>query len=383
MEDAQLRMTSLAKLRTTLRDKSEGEDLLQLLKSTSPTGVTNSLDRVYSLLGLATEEDRQNIPVIYGVHRQMVFYHIIEYAVRRSEDLGLLFRYWPRGTGIRAKQSIDGKMAMTENGQTSRDWIKLASTYEPDAALPSWMPDFHQPSREYPAAINDSLHKGPKAKDKGIFSRFLRVRKDFELHVRAIALDAIDTVFEAIAPHTAITPSTARKVSNSRPIMASETPFELAQSEAALSMRGSLYENDIRRAVVRVGPPHTYVSLEELGRKVLEQERSSKPAVHFSDKISVGKESSKDQAQEWKQIRFKTTQDHEGYGYEPMQVGDEIIVPFEAKVPLVIRFVESDPVRGKDTFELVGECFVDGILDWRLSKLLGSGQLEEKTYILI
>ena len=365
MRDAQFQLKSLAELRMVLRDKSKGENLLQLLKSTSPVGVTNALDRVYSLLGLATEEDRKNVPVVYGVPRREGFYHMITNAVQRSEDLGLLFRYWPRGRGLGAEPSTGVKEVMHENEQPSKD--QLIYFEDPADALPTWMPDFSQPLREYPTTVRDSIRESPEVEWKrSLFPRpFLTFKEGFELHVRAIALDAIDMVFE-----------TTKKPTKPR--------FETVENDPSYSMEQYLSERDDGApVVVHAGGLFTYLSPEERARDVVQRERSSEPVEQMSDKFSMLLEPRKHESQKREELRFKTTQDHEGYGYEPMQVGDEIIVPFGAKVPLIVRFVASHSVHKQGTFALVGECYVDSIMDWRLTKLANKGKLEEKTYILI
>ena len=65
-----------------------------------------------------------------------------------------------------------------------------------------------------------------------------------------------------------------------------------------------------------------------------------------------------------------------------MQVGDEIIAPFGADTPFLVRFVSTDSATGKAIYELVGDCYVESIMLGELEELVDTGRVETKTYRL-
>ena len=81
-------------------------------------------------------------------------------------------------------------------------------------------------------------------------------------------------------------------------------------------------------------------------------------------------------------VGFTTTQGQYGWGLGSVQVGDEIIAPFGADTPFLVRFVSTDSANGEAIYELVGDCYVESIMLGELEELVDTGRVETKTYRL-
>ena len=182
-------------LRSNLQRSPDGKSIFDLLRQTSSAGVSNPLDRIYSLLGVATREDRQNIPIDYGILLSEVFSAVVQYRIKTQCSLDILFEGWCRGDGILGK---DSDVAPHPDYRVTRMMQMRRGIAD---TLPTWLPNFMKPLRPWPCPwlqfhrYNASLDMHPK----------LQV----EFHSQILELGAIyfDVILDAsrkyklIAPH--------------------------------------------------------------------------------------------------------------------------------------------------------------------------------------
>lgn len=97
--EANRQIFRMMKLRSDLRRTRDGQSIFTLLRKTSPAGVSNLPDGIYSLLGVANAKDRLNIPIKYGQPLAEIFTDLVKYYILSQGTLDILFAGWPRGSG--------------------------------------------------------------------------------------------------------------------------------------------------------------------------------------------------------------------------------------------------------------------------------------------
>jgi hypothetical protein len=60
--------------------------------------------------------------------------------------------------------------------------------------------------------------------------------------------------------------------------------------------------------------------------------------------------------------------------------GYKVIVPFGSSTPVVVEAHKDG--TGQPVYTLVGDCYVDGIMDGELMRLYAHGKIEAKVYHL-
>jgi hypothetical protein len=183
-EVAKLQVKSLHRLRARQRAQGTGENLLDLIRSTLPSGVSNELDRVYSLLSLADEAYRKNVMVIYDVHKAVPYSAVVEHAIKRSGNLNILFDSWPLGLGHPAALSVEAGYRKSLEPPVVNGW-------ELPEPLPTWMPDFSKVAQSNSTNISQ----------KGFFGATfsppkMKVNLDLELKLEAVALGTVEKLYQ-------------------------------------------------------------------------------------------------------------------------------------------------------------------------------------------
>jgi hypothetical protein len=105
-------------------------------------------------------------------------------------------------------------------------------------------------------------------------------------------------------------------------------------------------------------------------------------------------------------ICFMTKGGYVGFA-STVKLADEIIVPLGASAPFVVRFssIDDDEEQGRrrgsrtasigpnttkheskttkrQVYELVGDCYIEGIMDGELEELVDCGQIETREYMI-
>jgi hypothetical protein len=98
---AQGDMRLLQSMRTQVRAAHHGMSIETLLRSSLPSGVSDPLDRVYSLLGLAKNDVREEIAVHYeyGDNVGALWQDVVLCHIKTTSNLDILFNKWPKGQG--------------------------------------------------------------------------------------------------------------------------------------------------------------------------------------------------------------------------------------------------------------------------------------------
>ena len=361
IRNATNQVKSLDRLRILLRDRSsEGIDLLELLSSTSPLGVSNDLDRVYSLLGLSTPEYRRNIPIRYGITLSELFSTIVQYVVQRDRNLDLLFDQWPRSSGIRISPV------------TSR----LEHTMEP---FPTWMPDFSEVQQRDLQTVTQQRHQA------GTFG-WPNISTDsttFVLNIVALAVDTVAETFDLLHDDRFEIPQQAQEFSDGDGTFSEALVHDDLVTKMARSIAG---RNIVSSAKLVLRQFFTFSSQNKACYRTRRNSVSSAKLVlgHFLQLRSPRK------------VFFRTrTWGRLGFGSD-VERGDELVVPLGASAPFVLRpDMIYDREQGKlvhggvdwrrriqteKTWELVGDCYVEGVMDGELKDLLDPVEVESKEY---
>lgn len=154
----------------------------------------------------------------------------------------------------------------------------------------------------------------------------------------------------------------------------------VARSEACKSYLNSL-ALDIRSVASRFSIPYTDsmeadARMSALWESVFLWTRHTRTYTPQDDSMKTlldSKEMFQVPSKTYKRDFFSTTSGFIGMGPETMEIGDEIIVPFGASRPFVVR-------QKDDHYILVGEVVVPGIMSGQLMNLHREGSLEAKDY---
>ena len=75
-------------------------------------------------------------------------------------------------------------------------------------------------------------------------------------------------------------------------------------------------------------------------------------------------------------IWFSTTQGNVGSGPATMQEGDVVAILFGARVPFILR---PEP-NGNSRYHIVGDCYIDGMMDGEATQKRGSSKMRTETF---
>lgn len=314
----------IATLRKDLQEKPDGESIFRLLRKT-PIGVSNPLDRIYSLLGVASNIDRANISIEYGKPLAQAFTDVVEYGIKSQENNDILFEGWATGVG---DEDTDPYFDISR-----KRYISTILTWPRGKMinwLPTWMPNFMKP---FPTPLAPWLEFFKH-------SASLDTLPDVEFHLaslfmRALHFDVIVQVESRVlsrALDDVIHDRAKRPLFPPRPTMTS----------------GS---NDPRDELV------SYKGL----REILDMMDAKVWSSH-----------------QWS--CFNTKLGFIGLSLKPVYPGHRVIVPFGSSTPVIVEAHKDD--AGQPVYTVVGDCYVDGIMDGELMVLHTHGRIESKVYHL-
>ena len=338
------RLETLIKLRNDLRNDVRGQNIVTLLRNTSPRGVSYPGDRVYSLLSLATENDRKHIPIKYGDDIVEVYKDVIDHVIRTRESINILFEGWPRGLGRASAdaQPIDFPNILQDEQLLSR----LEDQAEDQISWPSWLPNFSCPW-EYNSF-------DPRGYSKYLPSRATRPRVNFSgtsMLLDAVFVDEICKTQSAPSP----TRHCTFKTQPYCPHCVKHMQAQLFAKDEALTDAASVFESS-RLALRSQAISMTLKLAKDRSRK-----GTLEDAMFFSTTLGF-------------------------IGFEPLQAqaGDEIIFPFGSQLPLIVRPLEALDGVGSDqsVHSLICQCYVHGLTESNLMTRADCGEIETKTYKL-
>lgn len=314
----------ISTLRRDLQGKPAGESIFRLLRKT-PNGVSNPLDRVYSLLGVASSIDRANIYIEYGKPLAHAFTEVVVYGVETQENNDILFEGWANGVG---DENTDPYFDVHRKRyhSTIASWPRGRNINW----LPTWMPNFMQP---FPTPLAPWLefleHKASLDTLPDVVFQF------GSLYMRALHFDVMDQV------ECRLYSCALDDVINGR-------------------AQGPLFPQTSNFTSGPNDPRTELVSHKEL-REVLD---IMGPQVWSSKNWSC----------------FSTKRGLVGLTLRPVYPGYKIIVPFGSSTPVIVKAHKDD--AGQSVYNLVGDCYVDGIMNGELMDLYYNGQIESMIYHL-
>jgi hypothetical protein len=88
----------------------------------------------------------------------------------------------------------------------------------------------------------------------------------------------------------------------------------------------------------------------------------------------------------WMQVLIRTTigESHDNLGLAPQSVmeGDSICIVYGCSVPVVLRKVFPDGTEGKYYYELIGECYIHGMMDGEAFRILKELKIDKEEFEL-
>ena len=328
--EANRQIFRMMKLRRDLRAKPNGESILELLRKTSPTGVSNPPDRIYSLLGVASSRDRASIPIKYGQSLAEIFTDLVMYFIASQRNLDILFEGWPRGAG---DQSVEFEVSLNARHSTFRS-AAVTSPQDKDLySLPSWIPDFMKPPRTTRAPWLE-LYK---------YSASLDSRPNVKFQHRSLHMDALhfDVVYNVVPRHIFGMEEQEFRDLAAQFLIPAPDPYDLRSYDS----RSSLVPHNDLRNILALIDPDIY-----------------KPTDWFC---------------------FSTKRGHIGLSLEKVDEGDQIVVPFGSSTPAILRRMNNGGgEKSAETFALVSDCYVDGLMYGELMTLHNDGKIEPYSYHL-
>ncbi|KAK5689982.1 hypothetical protein LTR97_012465 [Elasticomyces elasticus] len=327
--------------------------LLTLLSFTLHTRCSDPRDKIYALLGLAEAQERSNIKVDYTLSTAQVFSSVARYlAAMHPGDI--LQDGWARQAGL---------------------------PYDPmdEASLPSWVPDY-----------SFEMGMGPSdvpALQLGVFDeRTITAWDDvqpYELHLEGLMFDQVEGIFyirkedlESF-PHGKVMglDELSRHVP---PILRRHLPLTEPRHHID---RSAAFLNTVPLQRPAEGKDHCILPqppgvLEYLGSPPTvppsPEEGSKKPASHRAEIYREFELTMSGAA------LFTTALGFFGLGPTFMRPGDCVAVLFGGQTPFVLR-----PIGKPGEYTFVGQCYVHGIMDGELIKLLDQDLLETSWFVLV
>lgn len=353
--------STLVYLRNKLRKLRHGEPLIYLLRVTSSSGVSRPEDRIYSLLGLATEKDRRNIPVDYDKSIADIFSNVVSNCILHTKRLDILFYGWPRGEGETSKileGNTTGRQAMLPNHNLS--------------VLSSWMPNFLQPCSD-----NSGLFRFRHFTPTRVMTPNIRFDSTWFQDFKASQSTNPRVRFESTSLYMHALPCGV--IVDSVPFESLETAFAgTTPFEALLSANSSC--NDSWEVRDRYLSPLEWTSIQYFSRNNSRCNLVKPMALIEMLDLLRNTRSDPDTAAV-AGICFITDCGLIGFAEYQLYVGDDIIVPFGSTVPAVVR-PSSEAELNQHVHALVGPCYVHGVMDGELMTLYNSRKVKSKRYHL-
>ena len=321
---------TLVNLRSRLRTQRRGESLVALLKDTSSSSVTRPEDRVYSLLGLATEQDRRSLSVDYDRGVTDIFSDVVKTHIFETRSLEILFCGWLRGHNDTLR-NFDPRIDEPDKSKISTVTKKQRS---PD--LPTWMPNFLEPLEN-----KWSLMK-------------LRMFSTSGATQPRVRFESASLFVEALSCGVALKVTTISMLGSA---LSGTSDSRLFGHEylcpQAWTIAQGWNEKDDRHGLAQ--PTALEIILD------LANNCGPRPGGDT--------------------FCFITSSGLIGLSEHPLSVGDEVVVPFGSTVPAIVRRC-YDTKLDCQVHALVGACYVHGVMDGELMALYEAGKVESQEYHL-
>ncbi|KAK4888941.1 hypothetical protein LTR27_012221 [Elasticomyces elasticus] len=374
----------LKTLRVGFRARPNSQTLNILLMLTSDTHCNDPRDKIYALLGLATDFDRSNIKVDYTLGTAQVFTSVARYLTVLP-GLNILQHGWVRRAGL---------------------------PYDPmdETSLPSWVPDYSfEMGLGYTQGPQIHYHNNEYSKGGSSKGRMIHMRcspsdvpaiqwsvydkpsivaddyvKPHELHMEGLMFDQIEEIFYAreedrdSLPHGKVMglDELSRHIPPTldRDLPATEPRHHIDRSAAFWN------------TVLLHRPTEGYIDYSESPRPLAVTELLASPPSVPVRPTDGAKEPASHTAEIYREFEltmqgaalFTTALGFFALGPTFMRPGDCVAVLFGGKTPFVLRPTGKP---GECTF--VGHCYVHGIMNGELIKLLDRGLLEPEWFVLV
>lgn len=428
MGEARDQIVALDYLRKEFRDRSKGLELVDLLRVTSASEVSEVRDRIFALLPLATVQDRKGIPVRYDLNPEEVFESVTRSIIRRSNSLRILHHTWPRQNQI---PSGAGK----------------------EAHFPSWVPDFSSRNnrylpgtprmrefREWKASGDRVLgwtserHRKPP-----IVGEVMRVLESVdglprELHLQGVVFDTVASVMDfaqfkraeeeageergAVQEADADVESEGEEVPEHAVFSSLDFDRQCDFLDTSLHHLHWVLRSAVNQPLPNADPRHT-ISRSDIVREIIafmaprtgRDERffaslmmmltsKSTKTQHRPANLSSGCPGNQDDTLQFvtrghnnealrllrheldhtsqTYVLFITASGFVGVASKTIQEGDFVVVPLASDAPFLLR-----PQGLKKQYTLVDVCFVPGIMHGELIELAEAGTMELERLILV
>nr|POE82427.1 heterokaryon incompatibility protein 6, or allele [Quercus suber] len=354
---AQAQVKQLHNLRKHLRSSPGGEEILDLMRITCASQASNPRDKVYGLLGLATQRDQAGIHIDYSYSTARAFGDVVLHVIRNKASLDVLVDQWQRGCGIAYDR---------EKGN-----------------LPSWIPDFSRPISDGPLPLTHvhAYHASGRRRPE------VKLRKPFlEFPLQAVRFDVI----EEIMSDCVLDVEPGDELDTFRLIT-----LPSLEAFAYPALRRPLPPDDPRHKITRDdafwrsllmdhGADETHAADEDVGAiiSILQRTATEELDAVLAALQPFGRRPADVIRQIEHTLRGRallTT--HAGFiGVATCHVrrGDVVVVPVGASVPVVLR-----PAERKERYTLVVDCFVHGLMYGEMLRLVDSNELRVETFTLI
>ena len=337
LQAAKDQLAFLGTLRNNLRRGKFFKDIKTLLYMTQPQGVSNPLDRVYSLLGLATEEICRDIPIKYGASLAEVFADVVSSHVEKSGSIDILFDQWSRGQIPESAETNLRNSSSQSVSVPSTSSLAATASNETNYSLPTWLPDFSKPLvRPLPGEYKYWAGTCYASGNTKPITKFA----NGSLRLGAVFCDSIYKVY----------PSFSELMGSQ--MLNSGACQERVEGVDAVRCTGDFVQTTQTR-------PQAVDHTLDLARNWL---RSS---LHDG-------------------ACFITESGMVGISSKHVIEGDEIIVPFGCSYPAVIRPCKAlrSQNSARKIYNLVEECYVSGMMAGELMALQETEQIKGKIYEL-
>lgn len=344
-----------------LRENGESLELLELLRRTKSYLATDPRDKVFALIGLASDGKRFERKVDYSLQTDDVYAALAAHALVEQKDLTIL-----SSCGLHLSYHSSLSSSTSEAGISQ---------------LPSWVPDWRLPNDwkfplgtiPYFQVINSSLSKvSPSIANRTLTLHGLLidvVSHINEGHRRARATDydptqpesqaerflrekaAVDRSWALISQHADVSrlpPDHTLKEAFWRTLTCDLTPLSHRADKSY--GEGFYYLQRMLDALDEKGN----VDWGKVGRAEIALIKRSQEFLHGGQMWSLERNVAITQRGYVSRVPHTSI------------VGDMVAVLYGARVPFVLREIEGKDGKGTGRFRLIGECYVHGLMDGQI-----------------
>ncbi|CAG8957022.1 hypothetical protein HYFRA_00012502 [Hymenoscyphus fraxineus] len=340
-----IRIDLLNNLRVGVASK-RGEDLRDLLLNTVSSNATEPRDRIYGLLGMLSDQDRQYFNVDYNRPLGTVF----------AEAVSHIFR--------------NGKGAFLLSG------LNLAGPNSSDPSFPSWVPKFGTkslltPSRFHPAGIGAS----------GSGSDAINGEVDSNLQILRIRGLPVDIIVDKFVFDESVNSLThLRRVEalakEARELVASHSTIRpyLHGFKTSEPLWRTLIANKASSGATRESAPESY---SEMYEKILENPLSERDESVREYRLSLLNHLPSS-------CFFITATGFCGIGPDIIENGDQLAIWFGAPAPFILRqYALAQDDHEKQIYSVCGVAYVAGIMEGQMVDEVYCEDLEDDIVFVV